>query len=280
MVQCGVRKPASSKPAPAIRSVKARALVVPLERGTREERLSGTTRGLALTLGWPGAGLLMLASSLDTVPAHKPRCGPVGRDCSQEASGCRRECDALGWPGPTASVSSQNGFQPSSSWSRSRKGWPCRWKTVAWARDSQRQHDGAGGFYAEGRSGFDGELRAVSQSVWAAASATRTKGVLQVELLRQAIRGQRRAGGSGALRAGASLATDQSADRRASLPSWSRIGAVDPPSGRVDEASTRLPGASTSAPLRARNGSAGCPSMAIRELVILNFIAITVRWSR
>ena len=35
------------------------------------------------------------------------------------------------WPGSIASVSSQNGFQPSSSRSSRRKWWPCRWKTVA-----------------------------------------------------------------------------------------------------------------------------------------------------
>ena len=55
------------------------------------------------------------------------------------------------WPGSTASVSSQNGFQPSSSLSSRRKWWPCRWNAVATRCGVERQHDRAAGSWRERR---------------------------------------------------------------------------------------------------------------------------------
>src|SRR5262249_31326803 len=66
---------------------------------------------------------------------HRTKRG-AAQSIATDSSNQRPACSAAKamrwvWPGSIASVSSQNGFQPSSSLSSRRKGWPCRRKTVA-----------------------------------------------------------------------------------------------------------------------------------------------------
>ena len=100
------------------------------------------------------------------------------------------------------------------------------------------------------------------------------QGVLEIEPVGQAIGWQRgAAAGKAASRSGGSLEATSRAIGRASLPSCSRMS-DDEPGGAVASmnASTRVPGASTSAPPRARNGSAGWPSRAMTpDIVTLYF---------
>ena len=120
------------------------------------------------------------------------------------------------WPGSIASVSSQNGFQPSSSRSSSRKWWPCRWKTVAIVGAiGQRQHHGAAGFGAEG--GLRLKLRR-SAGVTQSAAGRRARDRCASAFLRSSragrpLDGSGGGGGSGAARTGGSLRDDQPADR-------------------------------------------------------------------
>ncbi len=88
------------------------------------------------------------------------------------------------------------------------------------------------------------------------------------------------AAGKAASRSGGCLEATSRAMGRPSLPSCSRMG-DDEPGGVVASmnASTRVPGASTSAPPRARNGSAGWLSRAMTRTSCPSiFRATTLRW--
>ncbi len=123
----------------------------------------------------------------------------------------------------------------------------------------QSQHDGAAGPGAEGRGGVDGEARGPRPAgVGRAERDIEPQGAFQVERLRQAIRRER-------------LGRRQ---RRALQPAGNRqapdllrlLTVVEQESGRcgrIHEGIGARAGASTRAPLRAGNGSAGWPSRAM-----------------
>ena len=120
----------------------------------------------------------------------------------------------------------------------------------------------APGFGAEGRLGVAASRRQPIHS--GRSTQIDAERVLQVELRRQAVGGQRRWRRQRRRARGGSDDTIEKPMVRACLPSWRRILRFEPGGAFTStKASTRLPGASTIAPLRARNGSDGWLSIAM-----------------
>ena len=161
-------------------------------------------------------------------------------------------------------VSSQNGFQPSSSASSRRKLWPCRWiKPFADVGFEMLEHHRA--------AAFDGEQRLrLSCRDCPPIAASNLDGVAKVHALGQRVGRQRLRMRRGGAARPASLRSHRIVTT--GLPRWRSapsifIDAVLPgASVQSTKTSIRLPGPSVSSPSRAANGCAGWPSIAMTKV--------------
>ena len=228
------------------------------------------------------ASIIETPELLDAVPAHEARRRPVGRDrFHQPASGIfGGKRDALGLPArspayPAKTASSRRRAGPAAGndgrgdgkRSGSRRGWsgPAPRRGRPWRGT---------------RGGPTRRIPGVTQSAGGPPRARSTrKALLSSSWVGRPLEGSG-AGRASAARSGGSFDVTSRAIGRASLPSCSRMGDVEPGVAVASiKTSTRPPGASTSAPPRAGNGSAGWPSRAMTCTSWPSILtAMTSRW--